>query len=82
MNNQINRKHPCKHAFSSFCLFANAFFFLSGTNKYEQSLQNMVTVKASVMSIVCWNLKVFLQCGLESRKVTKKFEVILNEFCL
>ena len=28
MNNQINSKHPCKHAFSSFfCLFANDFFF-------------------------------------------------------
>ena len=33
----------------------------------------MVTVEASVMSLVCWNLKVFLQMWFESRKTTNKF---------
>ena len=29
---------------------------------------NIVAVEASVMSLVCWNLKVFLQCGLSAGK--------------
>ena len=69
VNNHINNKHPCKHVFSSCCLFPNDFFlFLSGINKYKTGYINMVTVEASIMSPVCWNLKVFLQCGLSPWK--------------
>ena len=53
--------------FSSFCLFSNdLFLFLSGINNINRYI-NMVTVEASVMSLVCWN-KVFLQCWLSPGK--------------
>ena len=65
MDNQINLKHPCKHSFSSFCLLANDLFFLPFWYKQTwREFTNMVTVEASVVSLVCWNLTVFLQCGL------------------
>ena len=76
MNNQINSKHPCKHAFSFFfCLFVNNLFsFLSFPFWHKEiwtEFINMVAVEASVMSLVCWNLKVFLQCGLSQGKRRK-----------
>ena len=59
MNDQISSKHPCIHAFSYFCLFANDLFFSFWHKQIWTEFMNMVTVEASVMSLVFWNMNGF-----------------------
>ena len=65
INNQRNT--PVNILFLLFVYF-QIFFFLFGINKYEQKFGNMVHVEDCIMSIVCWNMIVFLRGGLSPGK--------------
>ena len=54
-------------------VYLQMIFFYFCHKQIWTAFINMVTVEANLMSLVCWNLKVFLQCGLSPGKQPTKY---------